>query len=116
MSYIPQGYLSKAGRRWRPVKLIDIVTLLYHVHVGARSEAVGFEDADRTLEQLTKQLNRTIPLDPALLESALWSCNLLQEQGQFTDHKGRTFEEFLRDLLGNAAEFHKVYNCFKEKK
>lgn len=79
------------------MKLINILTLLYNIRMGAHYENVGFEDALETIPTLTRKLNRRVWVDPAVLESALWSCNIMQENGTFWDVKGRTFEQFLND-------------------
>lgn len=98
------------------ISLLDLSTLLYHVHLGAqKKETVGFEDAGRTLKQLTDELAPSkvlIPLDS--IESALWSANLLSEQGQFWSPHGETFDDFIKRLLRFAThdaklEFDKFY-------
>jgi hypothetical protein len=111
---LPAGYLSKRGRQWRRVRLLDLVTLLHNVYVGSEDIEVGFEDAQETLASLTLRLNKPVMLDPSLLESALWSCNLLDEKGKFWDAKGRPFDQFLKELLPHDR-FNKQYNYLEDK-
>lgn len=109
------GYLRKQGGKWRPVRLLDIVTLLHNVHAGSRHKEVGFEDALETLDSLTKKLSRKkFLIDPSILESALWSCNLMDENKEFWDAQGRTFDEFLKALLG-SDKFDKFFNMIERK-
>lgn len=100
--------------------LLDVATLLLHIHWGAQDEDVGFEDADRTLDQMTRTMcKRTLPLKKDVLESALWSCNLLSEKGQFWSPRGETFQEFVHRLLkphkGDFDEFYNWINDPREK-
>lgn len=112
MAELPRNYLDKKGS-WKPVKLLDLAILLYHVHKGAKDEEVGFLDARETLESLTKALNRTVYVDKSHLESAIWSANMLSEHGKFW-HPTLTFEQFVKDLVG-ADVFHKVYGTIEKK-
>ena len=98
----------------RPVKLLDLAVLLYHVHRGANDfpQSVGFEDAERTLGGLTGQLNASVYVDIRLLESALWSCSLLNDQGHFWHPKNIPFENFVKNLSGKH-KFNYKYNVFE---
>jgi hypothetical protein len=111
---LPKNYLKKEAK-YRLVRLMDIVTLLHNMHEGARHKDVGFEDTMETLGSLTGKLNRQMVwVDPSNLESCLWSCNLMEEQKQFWDVKGRTFEEFLIQLIG-VDRFDRFYNTVETK-
>ena len=100
---------------WRKLNLLDIAVLLYHVHKGASDDNVGFEDARNTLDSLSKQLCRKkVYVSTAALESALWSCNLLDELGRFDDIRGRSFDEFLHDLIP-GEKFDRFYNTIDNK-
>lgn len=90
-------FLSRKGRK---VTLLDLLTLLYHVREGAQTPEVGFLDANNTIQTLTKKLNRKTWVGLDALESALWSCNLMDEVGKFHDYKGRSFDQLLKDILG----------------
>jgi hypothetical protein len=109
------GFLQKEGGQWRPIKLVELVTMLHNVWEGSRQELVGFEDARETINSLTKRLNKSVVVDPNLLESCLWSCNLMNEQGKFWDCRGRNFEEFLREALP-GAKLDPFYNTLTFKK
>lgn len=113
---LPANYLSKKGGQWRSVSLLQIAVLLYHVHRGAQDDQVGFEDAQESLNSLTLKLNKTVMCDPALLESALWSANLMDEQGKWWHPQGTTFDEFCVRLLGHKAKFNRTYNVIETEK
>lgn len=115
MSYIPPNYLSKQQGRYREVKLLDVVTLLYNIHVGASHDRVGFEDCLETLESITKKLSsKKLFIDPSVLESALWSCNMMDECEEFWDARDRSFDEFVLQLLGKDS-FDRFFNTIERK-
>ncbi len=111
---IPRNYLQKEGGKWLPVKLYDLCTLLHNVQAGASHPEVGFEDSARTIEEVVNRLNRKILLPPDLIESALWSCNLLDEQKAFWDFRGRDLNTFVKQLLVDG-KFNKLYNTIERK-
>lgn len=113
MATLPPMFLK--SRRWRQLKLLDIVTLLRNLYDGNADPEVGFEDASETIQSITKQLNKKVWIEPRVLESALWSANLLNEKGKFTDVKGRSFEEFVREML-QGVPFHKFYNTIEDER
>jgi lantibiotic modifying enzyme len=112
VSIIPPQYLSKKGRPWRQLKLQDVVTLIHNVKVGASHKGVGFEDALETYQSLMKKLEHKVLVDPSVLESALWSCNLLNEHGEFWDCKGESFDDFTKRILGKDG-FNKFFNVIE---
>lgn len=107
-------YLSKQGGQWRAVRLLELATLLSALHQASNDPDVGFEDAQRTLDQITRFLNKKVYLPPDLIECGLWACNLLSERDRFRDAKGRSFEQFLKELLPNA-NFDRFYNTVEWK-
>ena len=102
------------------ISLLDLATLLYHVHRGAQMDEVGFEDCERTLQQLTRELSPVrARIAPGSLESALWSCNLMDEVDEWWSPTGESFESFVARLLRYATkeqryEFDKFYNSLKK--
>ena len=109
---IARGYLARPGMQLRTVRLVEVMTLVHNVMAGAMDESIGFEDAGRTINQLVRALNRNILVDPGVLESALWSCNLLNEKGQFWDGRARSFDEFVKVVL-KGDKFDKIYNTIE---
>jgi hypothetical protein len=96
---IKPGYLSKKGGQWIPVRLLDMAVLLYSVHLAARDELIGHTDARESLHSLSMKLGSQIFLEPNVLESALYSANLLDEQGKFVHPAGLTFEQMVTKIL-----------------
>jgi hypothetical protein len=109
-SGVPNLFDPKQHRR---IDALSLMTLLYHVHRGAALSTVGFEDSTQTIQKLTFNLNQRLIVRISDLESALWSANLMQEQGKWWHPTGRSFDEFLRDALP-GARFDKDYNFIKE--
>ncbi len=101
------------------ISLLDVATILYHVHRGSQlDELVGFEDCERTLDQLTSELSRKtrVRVSKEALEAALWSCNLMHEVGMWWSPQGETFPDFLKRVTersGSALEFNPIYNQLK---
>lgn len=114
MKRIPRGYLSRPGGRWRTVRVTELLTLLYNVCQGSREETVGWEDTHRTMEMIMTRLNNRVLLEPSIVESALWSCNLMNEAGKFWDSRGRSFDAFVKDLLGRDR-LNLTYNTVETK-
>lgn len=94
----------------RTVSVLDLVCLMGNLRRGAGADELGFEDAAQTLDQITAKLNMMISINIDDLQSALWSCNLLNERGKFWHPKDRTFDEFLKMILGPGEAFDKFYN------
>jgi hypothetical protein len=111
---LPKNILHRKGRQLRPVRLYDVATLLHHVLEAAKNERVGFEDTHETLTSLTMKLNKKIFLDPNLIESSLWACNLLNEIGGFSHPQGKSLEDFIKDVLGKEG-FNFTYNVIETK-
>ncbi len=103
-----------------PLSTLDLATLLFHVCKGTKlPDQVGYEDANYTLEQLIERLDTTrTPIKRELLESALWSCNLMDEAGQFESPVDASFESFVKRILKEAghtgARFDRKYNLIRE--
>jgi hypothetical protein len=97
------------------ISLLDLAVLTHAVIDASKKEAVGFEDADRTLSQMRQTLHREVEMDKAVVESALWSCMLLMEEGQFLHPDGLSFEGFANKLAPQGERFNGSYCCFEEK-
>lgn len=98
--------------------LLDIMVLLYHVQRGAETSAVGFEDCERTLEELTAVLTANfarIPLKESVVESALWSCNLMYEHGEFWSPEGCFKNWLTRFCEEHGVDFDMFFNTLKPK-
>lgn len=107
------GQRHVEGRR-RPIKVVDLAILLHHVYQAAKDPGIGFEDADETIETLTGKVNQEFLIDLSLLESALWSCNLMNEAGKFWHPRGLDFKQFVKYLFP-GERFNTVFNMIEEK-
>jgi hypothetical protein len=101
------------------INLLDACILIFHVSKAAKDKDVGFEDAERTLDQMLRALraNRVFTVKQDVLESALWSCNLLSQKREFHSLDGREFRAFVRDLIDDKTlRFDEFYNVIEKKK
>lgn len=101
------------------ITLLEAAVLLYHVSKAARTKSIGFEDADRTLDQMMRALraNRAFTIKQDVLESALWSCNMLSKEREFWTPDGREFRQFARDLIEDKTlRFDDFYHIVEKKK
>ena len=108
---VTEGILSKD--KWPEVTLLDIAVLLFNVHKAAANKRIGFEDANRTIEDITVFLNKKTRIDPDALESALWSSNLLDERKAFWHPFKKPFEAWVKDMLP-GKKFNRTYNLVLE--
>jgi hypothetical protein len=110
---IPANYLAKPGGKLRRATTLDVAVFLQHIYKAAGNDKVGFEDARRTLDMLVRELNRGVLLPPDTIESALWSCNLLDELGEFAHPRGLTFEQFAKRFAFDHEVFDRETNYFR---
>lgn len=111
--------MSYSGGDRFNITLLDACVLIHNVAEGAKNKDVGFEDADRTLEQMLRALraNRVFTVKQDVLESALWSCNLMSQRRKFWTPDGREFREFTREVIGDPRlKFDDYYNIIEKKK
>jgi len=102
-------YLSKKGRRWKNINLLNLAVLLFNLAKADRDPEIGGGDIRESLEHVLKRLNFYIFIDPADIENLLWASNMLDENGEFWDAKGRSFDEFVRGVVKRGV-FDKTYN------
>jgi hypothetical protein len=109
--FVPhQNYTSKRIE----IPVLDLTTLLYNIYEGSKEKNIGWEDAALTLNDITRNLTYTCHVQPDDVESALWSCNLRDENKKFWDIKGRTFDEYLKSVVP-GYKFNKDYNFITKK-
>ena len=112
---VTPGFLAKKGGRWRSVRLLELAVLLYHAHIASQDTDVGFEDANESLDNISRRLNKWIYMDPAIIESALWACNLLNEKNKFSHPRGLTFDQFVDKILKGRGKYDTFYNLIEWK-
>lgn len=115
----PKQLLDHSNQaEYHTLRLVDLAILIANVYRGAQLSKVGFEDAERTIDDIIQDLEgrRGMRIKRDVIESALWSCNLQDEIGKFWHPKNRSFEEFKKDILTRRQSFDPTYNFIKEKK
>lgn len=98
------------------VNISDLAILLGAIHCVNKSKSLELHDAERTIEQLMRQLERKVMIDQELLESSLYAANILSEIGEFWHPRGLEFGEFAKQVIGPNREFDMKYNLILEKK
>lgn len=111
---IKPGYLSKKGGRWRPVRLLDIAIMLLNSYKASNEPEIGYQDPIETLDSLSRRLNQKTMVDPRQIESMLWACNMLNEEGKFVHPSGMTFTDFIAKVAP-GSEFNLDYNTIEWK-
>lgn len=112
---IPRNYLRKKGGKYRGVSLLNLSTLLHNAQKALADPEIGWGGVTESFEMVKRRLNFRWFIPPEILESLLWASNMLDEKHQFWDPKGRTFDQFLADVV-RRGYFDKTFNYFKEKK
>lgn len=106
---------NSQDHRMRWVTALDLVVMLDNVYQASQEKDIGFEDPRETLASFLFRLNKMMRLYTEDVESALWSCNLLNEKGKFRHPRGWTFDQFLEKLL-RGDSFNKDYNYIEGEK
>jgi hypothetical protein len=94
----------------------SLVTLVDNVYRGAEHPDVGYEDAHIPFNKYLETLKSMHAITVDRLESGLWSCNLLNEEGKFWHPRGLTFDQFLGSLKTGDFVFNKTYNVFESRR
>lgn len=97
-----------------PISTIDVAILIVNLHFASRDPQIGFEDADRTLGDLIRDLKRYVPVRISVLESALWASNLNSEKKKFFHPTDQAFADFVKKLLEPDHKFDPVFNTIEE--
>lgn len=89
----------------------DLAVLMWHLFTAAQSNSIGYNDADKSMDELLKSAQRKVFVRKDTLERLLYSPNMLAESGKFWHHKGRSFEDFVKGL---GIEYDKEYGWIKD--
>jgi hypothetical protein len=93
----------------------QLAVLLSHMARGAPHPLVGFSHTHKTIDEVVKDLSRSRIVNLEDVECALWSCNLLDEQGEFMHPYGQTFDQFVLNITPTGKVFDKFFNVFLDK-
>lgn len=89
------------------------VVLMHHILHSDDAD----NDADRTVREMIDEMDASRgTISKALLESALYCCNMEEEKGRFWHPLDWSFQKFLNDLLPYDLHFDRYYNQIYEKK
>lgn len=113
--YSDYNYNVDLTRDMTRVTLSDIMVLMYHMRKGALDKDVGWEHASREIHEVMRFLDKQLHIPTATLEGALWSANLLDEQGKFVHPEYKSFEEWSKGLLKKGEIFNRTFNVMERK-
>lgn len=101
-----------------PISPLEAIVLIRNVMDCPDAE----NDADRTVEELCREIDAFDGyLSKGVLESALYCCNMNQENQtkvpglKFWHPSGRTFDQFVKELLPTTKAFNKYYHFIYER-
>lgn len=92
---------------------LEALVLIHHVVHSEDAE----NDADRTVSEIVSEIDAFDGyLSKAVLESALYCCNLENEKKKFWHPLNESFDRFLKDVIPRDKHFDRYYNCIYDKK
>lgn len=92
---------------------LQAVVLLHHLVNSDDAE----NDADRTVGEMVAELDGNNGfLSKAVLESALYCCNMEDERGRFWHPLNHNFDRFTAGIIPKSLHFDKYYNVIYEVK
>lgn len=105
--------MQRDRRRFRyPISPIEALVLLRNILDCPHSS----NDTDRTVWELCQEIDAFDGyLGRAVLESALYCCNIQDEDSRFWHPSGWGFEKFVINLLPPDQQFDRYYNIIKDK-
>lgn len=105
------------GPRTNRLTLLECAVLVHNLIEATQHPEVGFEDLEHSYKRLRGRLaSKTTDVPREILESYLWSANLLNEVGLFWHPDGVPFKDFVGRILNEDEEFDYFYNYIKERK
>ena len=105
----------KESPREVKVSLTAMSILLHNVFMAAKDSRIGFVDADRTLGELIKGMEKAVWVNTEVLESALYYSNILSEDQNFWHPMASDFDTFVKRSLPYEIEYDKFYNTLSIK-
>jgi hypothetical protein len=100
------------GFRSVSLRPVDIAVLLHNVYHCPDAS----NDADHTVNEIVTILNKGAGyLSKDILESALYCCNMNNEQGKFWHPQKISFDSFVKHLLGAKFTYDTYYNLIEAK-
>lgn len=97
-----------------PLSTLSVVVLLEHLIRGAADPKIGHVHAEKTLQELIRELDKPIKAPLKAVEDALWAVNLLAKKEQFKHPLGWSHEKFLKTLVP-GKKVNETYNWLEDK-
>lgn len=98
------------------VSLLTTGVLLRGILHAAEHKDIGHLDAEKTLKHMRDVLNKKIHLPQEVVESALFACRLLEENGEELGHPdGMSWANMVTSLCGEGYKFDPEFSLFEKK-
>jgi len=98
------------------LSLYQAAILLVSLYKAAKDPKIGHQDIDYSFKQLVNSLSgKGISVRKEVIESALYSCNMLSEDGKFWHPEGKSFNQFTKTVIGSDMTFDSFYNLIRSK-
>ena len=97
------------------ITLLDLSTLLRALIEAERHSGIGHLDAEKSLKELVRVMNKKVDVDEGVVESALYSCRLLEAEGKTIGHPYKTTtKDLIRALTPEGHFYNEEYHMFEE--
>jgi len=113
MNEFERGYLNKDERNYR-ISLLQLSTLMMNVYLARSVDEIGWQHARQTFENYYKEMDITTRISQSNLETALWACTMLDEQGRFWHPDQNKLRPFVRSILNPDERYDYYYSLIKE--
>ena len=99
----------------RRVTATEAMVLLYNLYHC--DKVLGLGDVYNTLDDLARHISFQLYIRKDVMDSLLWSANMLDEAGKFWHPRNRDFKSFVKQIeKRNEAKFNPAYSWLKDDK
>ena len=113
MDYIKSDYI-KGEEKYYKVSLLQLITLVMNVYLAKEIDEIGWQHARETFEKYYMKMNKTFWVERKDIETALWACNMLNEQEKFWHPEKYRLNKFVTGILNRDERFDFYYNFIRE--
>lgn len=97
------------------IKLLDAALLLDASLRAAHHPQIGHLDAEHSLSELRRILQIKLEFPDEVVESGVYSCRMLAEEGLFQHPDSLSLDTFILNMTPKGWVYNKEYSIFEEK-
>ena len=113
MAELKPGYLNKGERNYT-ISLLQLSTLMMNVYLARSVDEIGWQHARQTFDRYYREMETTTRISQGNLETGLWACNMLDEQGRFWHPDQGKLRPFVRSILNSDERYDYYYSLIRE--